>query len=234
MASSLSVSRIFLSSPSAVAATTKSFIPPVAASSRLSLPSRKPLNLQFNRSKFLTKRFSAKSSSTTVPTISASISVGDKLPDATLSYLDADNEVQTVTVSSLTAGKKAVLFAVPGAFTPTCSQKHLPGFVEKAAELKSKGVDTIACVSVNDVFVMKAWKENLGIKDEDVLLLSDGNVEFTKAIGCELDLSDKPVGLGVRSRRYALLAEDGVVKVLNLEEGGAFTSSGAEDMLKAL
>ncbi|CAN1134934.1 Peroxiredoxin-2E, chloroplastic [Linum perenne] len=232
MASSLSVSRIFLSSPSAVAATTKSLLPPVAISAKLSLTSRKPLNLQFSRSRFV-KRFSAKSSST-VPSISASISVGDKLPEATLSYLDADNEVQTVTVSSLTAGKKAILFAVPGAFTPTCSQKHLPGFVEKAAELKSKGVDTIACVSVNDVFVMKAWKENLGIKDDDVLLLSDGNVEFTKAIGCELDLSDKPVGLGVRSRRFALLAEDGVVKVLNLEEGGAFTSSGAEDMLKAL
>ncbi|KAJ6360579.1 hypothetical protein OIU77_004574 [Salix suchowensis] len=120
------------------------------------------------------------------------------------------------------------------AFTPTCSQKHLPGFVEKSAELKSKGVDTIACISVNDAFVMRAWKENLGIGDDGVLLLSDGNGDFTKAIGCELDLSDKPIGLGVRSRRYALLAEDGVVKVLNLEEGGAFTSSGAEDMLKAL
>lgn len=126
-----------------------------------------------------------------------------------------------------------ILFAVPGAFTPTCSQKHLPGFVEKAKELKAKGVDVIACVSVNDAFVMKAWKEDLKVGDE-VLLLSDGNGVFTKALGVELDLSDKPVGLGVRSRRYALLAEDGVVKVLNLEEGGAFTTSGAEDMLKAL
>ena len=106
--------------------------------------------------------------------------------------------------------------------------------MEKSAELKSKGVDTIACISVNDAFVMRAWKENLGIGDDGVLLLSDGNGDFTKAIGCELDLSDKPVGLGVRSRRYALLAEDGVVNVLNLEEGGAFTSSGAEDMLKDL
>lgn len=122
---------------------------------------------------------------------------------------------------------------MPGAFTPTCSQKHVPGFVEKAAEFKSKGVDTIACISVNDAFVMKAWKENLNIKDE-VLLLSDGNGEFTKAIGCELDLSDKPVGLGVRSRRYALFAEDGVVKISNLEEGGAFNVSSAEDMLKVL
>lgn len=159
--------------------------------------------------------------------------MGDKLPDSTLSYLDADGEVQTVTVSELTKSKKAVLFAVPGAFTPTCSQKHLPGFVEKSAELKSKGVDTIACISVNDAFVMKAWKENLKINDE-VLLLSDGNGDFTRAIGCELDLRDKPVGLGVRSRRYALLAEDGVVKLLNLEEGGAFTFSGAEDILKVL
>lgn len=105
--------------------------------------------------------------------------------------------------------------------------------MEKSKELKSKGVDTIACISVNDAFVMKAWKENLNISDE-VLLLSDGNLEFTKAIGCELDLTDKPIGLGVRSRRYAMLVDDGVVKVLNLEEGGAFNVSSAEDILKAL
>ncbi|KAH7663463.1 Peroxiredoxin protein [Dioscorea alata] len=167
-------------------------------------------------------------------TVSA-ISVGDKLPDATLSYLNSAGEVQTLTVSELTKGKKAILFAVPGAFTPTCSQKHLPGFVEKAGELRAKGVDTIACISVNDAFVMKAWKENLNIPDDaQVLLLSDGNLEFTKALGVELDLTDKPVGLGVRSRRYALLADDGVVKVLNLEEGGAFTISSADDMLSAL
>ena len=138
-----------------------------------------------------------------------------------------------VTVRDLTAGKKVVLFAVPGAFTPTCTQKHLPGFVARAGELRAKGVDTVACVSVNDAFVMRAWKESLGVGDE-VLLLSDGNGELTRAMGVELDLSDKPVGLGVRSRRYALLADDGVVKVLNLEEGGAFTNSSAEDMLKAL
>jgi peroxiredoxin len=172
-------------------------------------------------------------SATASPATATTLSVGDKLPDATLSYFDSDGELQTVTVSDLTKGKKAILFAVPGAFTPTCSQKHLPGFVEKAKELKDKGVDVIACVSVNDAFVMKAWKENLKVGDE-VLLLSDGNGDFTKALGVEMDLSDKPVGLGVRSRRYALLAEDGVVKVLNLEEGGAFTNSSAEDMLKAL
>ncbi|KAK4345766.1 hypothetical protein RND71_035942 [Anisodus tanguticus] len=165
--------------------------------------------------------------------ISATISVGDKLPNSTFSYFDSSDELKTLSVSDLTSGKKVVLFAVPGAFTPTCSQKHLPGFVEKSKELKSKGVDTIACISVNDAFVMKAWKENLKISDE-VLLLSDGNLEFTKAIGCELDLSDKPIGLGVRSRRYAMLVDDGVVKVLNLEEGGAFNVSSAEDILKAL
>ncbi|KAL3839757.1 hypothetical protein ACJIZ3_024348 [Penstemon smallii] len=169
----------------------------------------------------------------TVPKISATISVGDKLPESTLSYFDSSDELQTVSISDLTSNKKVILLAVPGAFTPTCSQKHLPGFVEKAAEFKAKGVDTIACVSVNDAFVMKAWKEDLKVGD-DVLLLSDGNGDFTKAIGCELDLSDKPVGLGVRSRRYAMYVEDGVVKILNLEEGGAFNVSSAEDLLKAI
>nr|CAD1836722.1 unnamed protein product [Ananas comosus var. bracteatus] len=134
----------------------------------------------------------------------------------------------------LRPGKKAVLFAVPGAFTPTCSQKHLPGFVEKAAELRARGVDAIACVSVNDAFVMRAWKESLSVPDDQVLLLSDGNGDFTRALGVELDLTDKPVGLGVRSRRYAMLVDDGVVKVLNLEDGGAFTTSSAEEILKAL
>ncbi|MFS8004330.1 putative thioredoxin-dependent peroxiredoxin [Helianthus anomalus] len=165
--------------------------------------------------------------------IAATISVGEKLPEATLSYFDSEGELQTATISDLTKSKKTILFAVPGAFTPTCSQKHLPGFVEKAEELKAKGVNTIACVSVNDAFVMKAWKADLNVGD-NVLLLSDGNGDFTKAIGCEMDLSDNPIGLGVRSRRYAMLVEDGVVKVLNLEEGGAFTASSAEDMLAVL
>ncbi|XVE76037.1 hypothetical protein DITRI_Ditri12bG0140800 [Diplodiscus trichospermus] len=224
MAASLTISRFL--SPAALSFpinTTK--LSSKSLSSRLSIS---PLFLNLHRRTSKPIPFSTKTTQ-----ISATISVGDKLPDATLSYFDSDGELQTTTISSLTSGKKAVLFAVPGAFTPTCSQKHLPGFVEKSAELKAKGVDTIACLSVNDAFVMRAWKENLGIKDE-VLLLSDGNGEFTKKIGCELDLSDKPVGLGVRSRRYALLAEDGVVKVLNLEEGGAFTFSGAEDILKVL
>lgn len=170
---------------------------------------------------------------TSTAVAAAPISVGDKLPDSTFAYLDKEGQVQTVSVADLTKGKKAVLFAVPGAFTPTCSQKHLPGFVEKANELRAKGVDTIACISVNDVFVMRAWGESIGVGDK-VLLLSDGNLTFTQAIGVTLDLSDKPVGLGIRSRRYSLLAEDGVIKVLHLEEGGSFTSSGADDILKAL
>eukprot|EP00262_Sarcandra_glabra_P008589 TRINITY_DN22166_c0_g1_i1.p1 TRINITY_DN22166_c0_g1~~TRINITY_DN22166_c0_g1_i1.p1 ORF type:complete len:215 (-),score=20.09 TRINITY_DN22166_c0_g1_i1:181-804(-) len=185
-------------------------------------PKKYPSNLRLNNFRPNPRKFSV-----------SAISVGDKLPESTFSYFDGAGELQTVTVSELTKGKKAILFAVPGAFTPTCSQKHLPGFVEKSGELKAKGVETIACVSVNDAFVMRAWKEDLKIGDE-VLLVSDGNGDFTRAIGAELDLSDKPVGLGVRSRRYAMLAEDGVVKVLNLEEGGAFTFSSAEDMLKAL
>ncbi|KAG9459095.1 hypothetical protein H6P81_003603 [Aristolochia fimbriata] len=173
-------------------------------------------NLRLSRSRSSSLRLALRPRTARL-SVSAAISVGDKLPESTLSYFDSDGELKTVTVSDLTKSKKAILFAVPGAFTPTCSQKHLPGFVEKSGELKAKGVDTIACISVNDAFVMKAWKEDLKIGDE-VLLLSDGNGDFTRAIGAELDLSDKPIGLGVRSRRYAMLTEDGVVKVLNLEE----------------
>ncbi|CAG7865383.1 hypothetical protein BRARA_I03595 [Brassica rapa] len=230
MATSLSVSRLLSSSAISVAkpllSPTSAFTAPISFSRSLAP------NLSLKSPTRRTSISAVRSFSAT--TISASISVGDKLPDSTLSYLDpATNDVKTVTVSSLTAGKKTILFAVPGAFTPTCSQKHVPGFVSKAGELRSKGVDVIACVSVNDAFVMEAWRKDLGISDE-VMLLSDGNGEFTGKLGVELDLRDKPVGLGVRSRRYAILAEDGVVKVLNLEEGGAFTNSSAEDMLKAL
>ena len=139
--------------------------------------------------------------------------------------------MQEVSVGELTKGKKVVLFAVPGAFTPTCSLKHLPGFIENADELKAKGVDTIACVSVNDAFVMDAWGKSVGA-DGKVLMLADGSAVLAKAIGADLDLTDK--GLGIRSRRYAMLVEDSVVKVLNLEEGGAFTVSSAEDILSAL
>eukprot|EP00245_Coleochaete_scutata_P003230 TRINITY_DN1468_c0_g1_i1.p1 TRINITY_DN1468_c0_g1~~TRINITY_DN1468_c0_g1_i1.p1 ORF type:complete len:241 (-),score=52.33 TRINITY_DN1468_c0_g1_i1:336-1058(-) len=163
-------------------------------------------------------------------TTMATIKVGDKLPEGTLNYKNSDG-VQSISVKELTEGKKVVLFAVPGAFTPTCSLKHLPGFVEKADELKAKGVATIACVSVNDPFVMEAWGSSVGVGDK-VLLLADGSGIFTEKIGVALDLKDK--GLGIRSRRYSMLVDDGVVKVLNLEEGGAFTNSGAEDILKSL
>lgn len=134
-------------------------LPAKSLSSKLSFSSTFPLKF---RSRIASRTLSASASST----ISATIAVGDKLPDATLSYFDSEGELQTTTVSDLTKGKKSILFAVPGAFTPTCSQKHLPGFVEKSAELKAKGVDTIACISVNDAFVMRAWKENLKINDE--------------------------------------------------------------------
>ncbi|XP_042413879.1 peroxiredoxin-2E-2, chloroplastic-like [Zingiber officinale] len=176
---------------------------------------------------------SSPASSASAPAVATTISVRDNLLDANLSYFGSDGELQTVTISDLTKGKKAIFFAIPGIFTSTCSQKHLPGFVEKAGELHAKGMDTIAYISVNNAFVMHAWKKDLNIRDE-VFLLSDGNREFTRARGVELDLSDKPMGLGVRSRRYALLPEDRVVKVLNLEDGGAFTFNGAEDLLKVL
>ncbi|PNH08115.1 Peroxiredoxin-2E, chloroplastic [Tetrabaena socialis] len=159
------------------------------------------------------------------------LAVGQKLPDAKFKYFDGEGNMRDVTVEELVKGKKVIFFAVPGAFTPTCSLKHVPGFVDKADELKAKGVDTIACVSVNDAFVMAAWGKELKSGDK-VMMLADGNGQFTKAIGVELDLVDK--GLGLRSRRYSMLVEDGVVKVLNLEEGGAFTVSSAEDLLAAL
>ncbi|KAG0579624.1 hypothetical protein M758_4G110400 [Ceratodon purpureus] len=165
--------------------------------------------------------------------VMATIAVGDKLPEAQLSYFDKEGAAQAVKVSELTKGKKLVLFAVPGAFTPTCSSKHLPGFVAKADELRKAGVDTLACVSVNDAFVMQAWGQSAGV-GENVLMLSDGLGKFTQALGTAVDLSDKVEGLGIRSRRYSMLVEDGVVKVLNLEEGGAFTSSSAEEILTSL
>lgn len=165
-------------------------------------------------------------------TCCSAIAVNDKLPaDVTLNYFDGEGNMKEITVGDLAKGKKVVLFAVPGAFTPTCSLKHLPGFIERADELKAKGVDTIACVSVNDAFVMDAWGKSVGA-DGKVLMLADGSAVFAKAIGAELDLNDK--GLGMRSRRYAMLVDDMVVKVLNMEEGGAFTVSSAEDILSAL
>ena len=158
------------------------------------------------------------------------IKVGDKLPAATFMTITAEGPAP-ITSEALFAGKRVALFAVPGAFTPTCSAKHLPGFKEHAADLKAKGIDTIACVSVNDMFVMKAWAKDQGITDE-VLMLADGNGDFTKAIGLEMDGSK--FGMGQRSQRYSFVAKDGVVEQLNVEEGGDFKVSAADYMLAHL
>ncbi|NP_001289773.1 peroxiredoxin-2B [Nelumbo nucifera] len=161
----------------------------------------------------------------------APISVGDVIPDGTLSYFDENDDQQKVSIHSLAVGKKVILFGVPGAFTPTCSLKHVPGFIEKAEELKSKGVDEILLISVNDPFVMKAWAKTYP-DNKHVKFLADGSATYTHALGLELDLSEK--GLGTRSRRFALLVDDLKVKVANIESGGEFTVSSAEDILKAL
>lgn len=158
------------------------------------------------------------------------IKVGDKLPDAAFKVMK-DGKPTDMTVSELTKGKKVALFAVPGAFTPTCSARHLPGYKEKAAEFRGKGVDTIACVSVNDVFVMGAWAKDQQVGD-DVVMLADGNGAFAKAVGLELD--GKGFGMGSRSQRYSMIVEDGVVKQLNVEAPGEFKVSAADYLLGQL
>jgi peroxiredoxin len=158
------------------------------------------------------------------------IKVGDKVPSATFMKFGAAGP-EPVTTDDLFAGKTVALFAVPGAFTPTCSVKHLPGFKAHAAEFRAKGIDTIACVSVNDVFVMKSWGADQGIGD-DVLMLADGNGEFTRAVGLEMD--GTKFGMGERSQRYSMVVKDGVVKELNVEAGGEFKVSSAEYMLPQL
>ncbi|MCO5549390.1 hypothetical protein L7F22_002861 [Adiantum nelumboides] len=161
----------------------------------------------------------------------APIAIGDRLPDGTLSHFDANDSLQQVSIHSLAAGKKIILFGVPGAFTPTCSMKHVPGFIDLAPQFKSKGVDELICITVNDPFVVKAWGKTYE-GNNSVLLLADGSAKYTHALGLELDLSEK--GLGIRSRRFALLVDNLVVKVANIEQGGEFSVSSAEDMLKAL
>ena len=158
------------------------------------------------------------------------IKVGDRIPSATLKHMTADG-MQTITTDQLFKGKKVVLFALPGAFTPTCSAKHLPGFVQNADTLKAKGVDTIACLSVNDAFVMNAWGKDQKVGDK-VLMLADGNAEFAEATGLTMDGTG--YGMGLRSQRYAMVVEDGVIKKLNVEAPGAFEVSSAEAILKAL
>ncbi len=155
------------------------------------------------------------------------IAVGDKIPAVTIKTTD----MKDITTAEIFGGKKVVLFAVPGAFTPTCSNEHLPGFIEKAAELKAKGVDTIACVSVNDAFVMGAWGKDRGT-DDKILMLADGNADLAKALG--LDFDGSGIGFGVRSQRYALVADDGVVSQLFVEAPMKFEVSSAEAVIAVL
>jgi glutaredoxin/glutathione-dependent peroxiredoxin len=159
------------------------------------------------------------------------INVGDKVPAATFMHKTADG-IEPVTTEDYFSGKKVVLFSVPGAFTPTCSAKHLPGFVQNSAALKAKGVDSIACISVNDAFVMDAWGKDQQVGDK-VDMLADGSAKFAQAMGLELDLTER--GLGVRGKRYAMVVEDGVVKDLFVEPTpGDFEVSSAEYVLGKL
>lgn len=158
------------------------------------------------------------------------INVGDRVPSGTLKQMTKDGPAN-VTTDQLFAGKTVVLFSVPGAFTPTCHAKHLPGFVEKYDQFKAKGVDTVACLAVNDVFVMDAWGKASGVGDK-IVMLADGNAEFTKALGLELDASG--FGMGTRGKRFAMVVKDGVVKHLNVESAGEFRVSAADYVLGQL
>ncbi|WP_409432162.1 peroxiredoxin [Litorimonas sp. RW-G-Af-16] len=155
------------------------------------------------------------------------IKTGDKMPSATLMQMGPDGP-QPVSTDDLFKGSKVALFAVPGAFTPTCSAKHLPGFKERADELRAKGVDKIACTSVNDVFVMDAWGKSQDAGD-DIMMLADGNGDFAKAVGLQLDATG--FGMGSRSQRYAMVVNDGVVEQVFVEDGGEFKVSSADYML---
>lgn len=158
------------------------------------------------------------------------IQKGDRVPSATLMKM-TDAGPQPVETDALFAGRTVALFAVPGAYTPTCSAKHLPGYIEKADELKAKGVDEIVCISVNDVFVMGAWGKAAGA-DGKVTMLADGNGDFAKALGLTMDASR--FGMGLRSQRFSMLVKDGVVTELNIEEPGAFKVSAAEYLVGQL
>ncbi len=157
------------------------------------------------------------------------IQTGDRIPEAQLTIASADGP-QAVSSTEFFAGKKIALFAVPGAFTPTCSARHLPSYVEKAGELKAKGVDEIACISVNDPFVMAAWNERDG--SSDITMIADGNGEFTEALGLSFDGSK--FGMGKRSQRYSMIVNDGTIEQVNVEAPGDYRVSGAEAMLEQL
>ena len=155
------------------------------------------------------------------------IKTGEKMPSGTFKTMTKDGP-QNLTTDQLFNGKTVVLFSVPGAFTPTCNAKHLPGYVSQGAALKAKGVDTIACMAVNDVFVMDAWGK-ASHADGKVLMLADGNGDYVRALGLEMDASG--FGMGLRGKRFALVAKDGVVEQLNVESPGEFKVSSAETLV---
>lgn len=157
------------------------------------------------------------------------LKVGDRIPSSTLTHMTADGP-KPIKTDQLFAGKKVVVFGLPGAFTPTCSASHLPGFVVNADKIKAKGVDEIVCLSVNDAFVMDAWGKTQNA--EELHMVGDGNADFAKAIGLQLDLTAR--GMGVRVQRFAMIVEDGVVKHMNVEAPGKFEVSSAEKMMELL
>ncbi len=157
------------------------------------------------------------------------ISIGDNIPDVVMNQMTSDGPAE-LSSGELFSGKKSVLFALPGAFTPTCSASHLPGFVANADKIKAKGVDTIVCLSVNDAWVMDAWGKSQNA--DEIHMVADGSANFTQSVGLEVDRT--AAGMGVRSQRYAMIAEDGVVTELAVEEPGKFEKSSAEAMLAVL
>src|SRR6185312_2875753 len=163
-------------------------------------------------------------------TIPMTIKAGDRMPSGKLKTMTAEGP-KDLSTDDLFKGKKVVLFSVPGAFTPTCDAKHLPGFIQNAEALKGKGVDTIACMAVNDVFVMNAWGKHSNVGDK-VVMLADGNGDYAKALGLELDA--RKFGMGTRGKRFALVVDDGVLKSVNIEEAGQFKVSAAEHILGQL
>ena len=158
------------------------------------------------------------------------IKAGDTMPSGSFKHITKDG-MQTLTSDQLFKGKTVVLFSVPGAFTPTCDAKHLPGFVENASKLKAKGVDTIACIAVNDAFVMNAWGKHGNVGDK-ILMLADGNGDYSRALGLELDA--RGFGMGMRGQRFAIVAKDGVAKHVNIEGPGEFKVSAADFVLAQL
>ena len=157
------------------------------------------------------------------------INVGDSIPFVNLAIMGAEGK-EDVSTDDLFKGKKVVIFGLPGAFTPTCSAKHLPGFVEHADAIKAKGIDTIACIAVNDAFVMAAWGKDQNVGDK-VMMVADGSAHFAEAVGLELDLSDR--GMGMRCKRFSMLVQDCVIKSLNID-GPTFEKTSAEQMLSDL